>query len=457
MNNKNTLYASLALIILISATALAVWYAYLTKQSVDATRTKTFDPLVVPGAGGADLGVFNNDEITKKTLDEKTKAGSQTLNGDTENEASSENNPENTTAGETTDTPGTPGEKGGGSTKQSTKKGVQLFKLYEGPVAGFTTYQNEKGERIVRLVERQRGNVIDIPVATLKIERVTNSTILGVQKAFFTEKGTHVILQHLDTDDSVLTLSTPVSELSEKKEGEQSGAVGSYLPVNIRSLLVRGETILFSTVQEDGTLSVATANLKGERAKRVWKSALHGWNIAWSGDAATHILVNQRPSLGIPGYVYRISLTKGTLEKVFGDEPGITTLESVQGLHILKTVSASNGYNSFVYTKNNKLVQLKKAVFPEKCAWSSQGTLYCGAPVDTQGMSYPDLWMQGARIYADTIIKIDPRTGAESTVIETTKGSPDGLDVTAMQYSEDGALILFIDKTTGTLWGLSLE
>ena len=453
MNNKNTLYASLALIILISATALAVWYAYLTKQSADATRTKTFDPLVVPGAGGSDLGVFNNDEITKKTLEEKTKSGSE---GDSTGDADIvDKNSNSSEIGKSDNT--NPTQEGQADTKLGAKKGIQLFKLYEGPVAGFTTYQNEKREHIVRLAERQRGNIIDIPIISKKVERVTNSTILGVQKAFFTEEGKHVILQHLDTDDSVLTLSTPVSELSEKKDEDPAGAVGSYLPVNIRSLIVRGETVLFSTVQEDGTLNVATTNLKGERTKRVWKSALHGWNISWSGDTTTHILVNQRPSLGIPGYVYRISLAKGVLEKVFGDEPGITTLESAQGAHILKTISTANGYSSFIFTKNSKPIQLRKAVFPEKCAWSPQDSLYCGVPIDLQGMSYPDTCMQGARIYTDTIVKIDPRSGNESVIIETTKGNPDGLDVTAMQHSKDGGFLLFIDKTTGTLWELSLQ
>jgi hypothetical protein len=456
MNNKNTLYASLALIILLAATALAVWYAYLTKRSVEGSRTKTFDPLVVPGAGGSDLGVFNNDEITEKTLKEKTETDGKGAENDTEaNGTDTETLPG---SGSNQNPTGEQPASGTDATKNpAIKKGVQLYKVFEGPVAGFTMFENDKKEQVIRLAERQRGNIIDIPVTTLKVERVTNSTILGVQKAFFTEKGTHVVLQHLDTDDSILTLSTPVSELSEKKEGEQVNTIGSYLPVNIQSLLVRGETILFSTIQEDGTLSVATTNLKGERTKRVWKSPLHGWNIAWSGEGTTHILVNQRPSLGMPGYVYRISLAKNSLEKVFGDEPGITSLESGTAAYILKTLSSTEGYTSFIYQKNGKPVRLKRAVFPEKCTWSPQEYLYCGIPVDTLGLSYPDMWMQGARMYADTIVKINPRNGEETAVIETVKGSPDGLDVTAAHYSADGKLLLFIDKTTATLWGLSLE
>lgn len=459
MNNKNSIYISLALIILLAATGLAVWYAYLTKSSVDAARTKTFDPLVVPGSGGSDLGVFNNDEITEKTFKEKTSTDSDNNgvpDGDTQNDSGDSGS---NTLGEdtTTNESNQNGEDGKPGTKGALKKGVQLFKVYEGPVAGFTTYENTKKEQVIRIAERQRGNIVDIPFATLKSERVTNSTILGLQNALFTEKGTHVILQHLDADDSILTLSTPVSELSEKKDTEQTSSIGAYLPVNIQSLIVRGDTILFSTIQEDGTLSLATTNLKGERTKRVWKNALHGWNISWSGDGATHVLAHQKPSVGIPGYAYRISLAKGTLEKVFGDEPTLTVLESEKGSYLLKTIATQDGYISYIYAKNGKPTQLRRPVFPDKCTWSSQDIMYCGIPVDVQGMSFPDLWMQGARIYADTIVKIDPRTGSESTIIETVKGSPDGLDATHMFTAPDGKMVLFIDKTTGTLWGLTLE
>lgn len=455
MNRKNTIYASLALVVLIAATGLAVWYAYLTKQSVDSSRTKTFDPLVVPGSPGSDLGAFNNDEITEKSLKEKTStddAGKDTAgtspDGVRIDPAGSDGDGTETKEKQQGDT-GTPG---------TGKKGVHLFKLYEGPVAGFTFYEGPKKEIIVRLAERQRGNIIDIPLATQKNERVTNSTILGVQKAFFTKSGQHVIMQHLDTDDSVLTLSTPVTELAEKKDTDALSGVGTYLPVNIQSLLVRDETILFSTIQEDSTLSMATTNLAGERAKRIWKSPLHGWNISWSGEGVASVLVNQRPALGIPGYVYRISLTKGTLEKVYGDEPGVTTLESPKGTYILKTTSDTAGYTSSIFPKSGAAVVLRKVLIPEKCTWApSETLLYCGLPVDMQGTSYPEAWMQGARIYADTVVTINPKTGSEAVIIETVKGSPDGLDVTQARTAPDGSHLVFIDKTTGTLWGLTLE
>lgn len=451
MNRKNTIYASFALILLIAATGLAVWYAYLTKQSVDSSRTKTFDPLIVPGSSGSDLGVFNNDEITEKTLKDKTETGenggeNENGSGDSETGTTNNNNGESTDPANST------------TTKGAEKKGVRLFKLYEGPVAGYTFYEGAKKDTVVRIAERQRGNIIDVPLATQKNERVTNSTILGVQRAYFTKDGQHVVMQHLDADDSVLTLSTPVSELMEKKDGETLTGVGTYLPVNIQALLVRDETILFGTIQEDGTLSVATTNLLGERAKRVWKSALRGWNMSWSGEGVASALISQRPSFGIPGYIYRISLSKGTIEKIFGDEPGITALESPKSTYILKTTSEAAGYTSTIVSKTGTSLPLRKVFMPEKCVWAnSEALLYCGVPVDMQGNSYPELWFQGARIYADTIVTIDPRNGTEKTIIETVKGSPDGLDVTYAHLSPDSTHLVFIDKTTATLWGLTLE
>lgn len=446
MNKKNTIYASVALLILVAATGLAVWYAYLTKQSVDSSRPKAFDPLTVPGSGDSGTNPFNNDEVTEKTFNDQTKNGQ-----------SGEENPGDTTNGATegtnTDSSGTLN-----TTPTQTKKEVKLFKMYEGPVAGFTTYENDKKEIVARLAERQRGNIVDVTFTNQKAERVTNSTILGIQKAYFTKNAQHVLLQHLEDDDSLLTLSTPVAELAEKKEGDTDTAVGTYLPVNIQALAVRDDTILFSVLQEDSTLSVATTNLVGEKTKRVWKSPLRGWNISWSGEGVANMLVRQRASLGIPGYIYRISLTKGTIEKIFGDEPGVTALESPKGLYILKTTSSNDGYSSEIISKTGARVASKSHLFPEKCVWSpNETTLLCGVPVDTQGNSYPDTWMQGARIYADTIVRIDPKTGAQTNVIETVKGAPNGLDMTDAQYTNDGKNLLFIDKTTATLWGVTLE
>jgi hypothetical protein len=56
----------------------------------------------------------------------------------------------------------------------------------------------------------------------------------------------------------------------------------------------------------------------------------------------------------------------------------------------------------------------------------------------------------------DTIMKVDKKNGATEEIMFTDKAIEGGLDVTSPLFTSDGAFFFFIDKTTGTLWALSL-
>ncbi|MFM2414416.1 MAG: hypothetical protein RI911_109 [Candidatus Parcubacteria bacterium] len=460
MNQKNLIYALVGLVIVLAAAGLSVWYAYLTKQSVDSTRTKTFDPLVIPGSGG-DLGTFDNDSLTKKTLDERLE-GEENGEEDEEKNAAERDpllgkKPTSTSATEGSTTDGKSTTKGGSTAKAP----GGLFKIYEGPVAGYTTYINDKKETIVRLVERQRGNIVDVPIKSLAPERITNSTITGVTKAYFVKGGSHAIIQHIDADDSILTLSTPVEELKEEKETTDTLTAGTYLPVNIANIIALDEALYFVALQEDGTSSIITTNLFGEKTKRVWKSPLQSWNIAWSAVSGGTILAVQKPAQNIPGYAYRITPTKATFEKIASDSPGLEIIENKRGTFALKTTArdGEGGLSSvFLDITAKKERSSKTPLAPSKCSFAPVSTyMVCGSPKTGLSGAYPELWMQGARVFNDVIVKIDPVTSEVTEIIDTVKGVATGLDVTQTQFTVDENFFFFIDRTTGTLWAVQLS
>jgi hypothetical protein len=449
MNDKNKIFIVLGFALLLAATGLAVWYAYLTKQSVTKQEAKSFSPLVVPSQPGGD-STFNNNDGTG-TLEKNIQAS-----GDAGKTTSPDKKSEQTPT-----KPATEQEKG--TEKDGVKKEhTTLTRLYEGPVAGYVFFAKDATTQVVRMVERQRGNIVDVPLYKKTPERVSNSTILGVQRAFFTPDAQHVFIQHLDEDDSLLTLSTPIAELMQKDSGAKDDSsqtaqeIGTYLPVNIGNLLVHSDSIVFMTQLEDGTSQIVTTDLDGGKTKRLWKNPLSGWNISWGQQDS--LLIQQKPSTGIPGYGYILDTKTGASEKIIGDRPGLQLLQDKTGKRYLGVETEDDGTTiSFIYnTETRKRTPLKDHVLPEKCAWAT-GYILCGVPKGLPQGTYPDEWYRGSQTYVDTITKIYPDTGNSDTVVDTTVGESDGLDVTQPLLTEDARYFFFIDKTTGTLWEVDTQ
>ena len=89
--------------------------------------------------------------------------------------------------------------------------------------------------------------------------------------------------------------------------------------------------------------------------------------------------------------------------------------------------------------------------------WTTRGDeLYCGVPLRTPRGVYPDDWYQGVVSFEDRIWKFNVVDGYAELVTELTTKTGGAIDVINPSITEDGTYMIFVDKKTGALWGLSL-
>lgn len=438
--NKNSLYITIALLILVGATGLALFYAYLTKTDAESRKTKTFDPLVLDGSSGGSGGAFSNDRSSS--------ANEEVLplpkDGDT---------PGLTPAEKPTDTPVTTPK------TEPEKKNPKptLERIYDAPVAGFTVL-NDGTAGTVRLTERTRGNIIDIDIATKKSARVTNTTVAGVFESYFNTDGTQVILRYLDEDDSILTLGSPITELKEQPADTTASlaetGIGSYLPINIKNIAVSGDAIAYATATEDGTTQIVISDFTGSKPKRVWKNPLSGWQLLWP--QKNILVITQNASAKIPGYAYSIDTKTGVTKKLIGDTRALTLMYSSFSNSAI--IGSNSDTSAPIVRIRNFTDSTERTVstptMPEKCVYLVATQLVCGFPkVLPSGM--PDVWYRGEVTLSDTFSIIETATGSVTEIINTTNVADNGLDATHLITSLDGKRVFFIDKTSGTLWMLT--
>ena len=87
-----------------------------------------------------------------------------------------------------------------------------------------------------------------------------------------------------------------------------------------------------------------------------------------------------------------------------------------------------------------------------KCAFSrGSKLLFCAVPKNPPARDLPEAWQKGKVSFTDAIYRIDLATSKAEEIFH------EGGDVISLIVSDDAKKLFFIDKTTGFLYGLSLE
>jgi len=341
----------------------------------------------------------------------------------------------------------------------------QLRQLSAVPTAGAValrkTITGESGEEkevvVARFMERATGHVYETQVETLRNERLTNTTIPKVYEALWGDGGESVIVRYLN-DDGITIESFSAHIVKEEEDANEGILEGEFLQSGIEEIgLSPGRTDVFYLVPNENGVTGVTSNIDGSGKAQIFDFPFTEWIVQWA--ANKKIFLTTKASNGIPGYVYTLSAAGGSLERVLGGIPGLTTLANKTGNKVLYSASTGNGLSVSVYdTDKDESTTLGITTLPEKCAWGSNDvTVYCGVPENLPQGEYPDVWYQGRLLFADTVWRVDTETGYSEVLNKPSETAGVRMDIIKPFFDEEEGYFFFTNKNDSALWALKIK
>lgn len=297
-------------------------------------------------------------------------------------------------------------------------------------------------KEFVRFVERKTGHLADLSLETGLAQRITNTTVPGVQEALWGESGSAVALRYLADDNE--TVETFVAPLATTTQTEPSGLEGTFFPQNISSISMSpaGREVFYITTTPDRASGYLTS-LSNENRRTIFTSSLREWSSLW--ETPGMLFVTTKPSASAVGVSYALS-RDGDLVRV-ASAGGLSILPSPSGTRVLYSAASNDSFRSFVLTRDTQeTVELSVTTIPEKCVWRSDDELICAIP-NAIPANIPDAWYQGRVSFVDTLWTIDVVNERYDFLFapEDTEARQT-MDIINPDLSDDGTILSLINK-----------
>lgn len=362
----------------------------------------------------------------------------------------------------------TPGGAGGmtpgGGTQPGGQAGYQnqpqafsrLRELSSLPVAGATLFV--KGTDIyARYVERGKGFVDEAQLSqNAPPYRIAATDIQRIEEAYWAQNGQGFLLRYLeDGSDAVKTFYARLSPSATTSQDTLSD--GTFLSGDITALAVSpNQDKIFYLVRSNNQTYGVESNPDGSRKAQLFSSTANEWLVNW--EQASTIALTTKPSSSVPGYLYFLNASSGAFTKILGGLRGLTALPSPDGSLILYTQSPQNLSLALLDLKTQKTSDVGVKTLPEKCVWSNtdNNIVYCAVPESIPAAQYPDAWYQGSVSFADSIWKINARTGETDMILSPEAVAGQSMDITNLTLDSHDHYLLFINKKNLSLWVLDL-
>ncbi len=344
-------------------------------------------------------------------------------------------------------------------TTESSNSNEKIFNISPGPVTSAVfIQQNNPTTTIARFIMQDTGHVSDVPLDMSGVapETISDVTIPGAQKAVWAQGGNAVLLQYVDTTNTIktiylgFTLSTSTTPSSPKEV--------QFLPDNILGLAVSpdGGSISYLLKNQSGGVNGYVAAVDGHNPRELFSIPFTQLLISWP--TPQMIILQTKSAADTPGIVFEVGVKSGAIVPLlYGD--GLTALANKDLSEILYQ-TRSNGVNlSYVHLLHSGGDVSVFDVFPEKCVWDALVTyrLYCAMPTQNVDASYLDAWHQGIVNIPDYIEGIDFSNGNTSSAIAV-PGQDGGsqTSITQLTISPDDRYLMYISRGDRSLWGVRL-
>lgn len=303
----------------------------------------------------------------------------------------------------------------------------RLRKLSSEPVAGAVIF-NVGATSTVRFVEKGTGNVYEATTDSLAIQRLTNTTIPKIVRAFWLPNGSGFLAQTLIAENEII--ETSFVKLNKNKASSTVESLTPFsttigkLPTGIKEIAIKpdGSKIFYYTIS--GSYSNwFISNPDGTGATLVMTHPLTEWLPKWI--SANTIMMQNKASSEAVVYNYFFDVSSKVLKKA--------------GINMAGISSQTN-------TLAEKCVQTK----------DKNLTLYCAVPNYLPPGNYPDIWYKGLVSTEDFIQKIDSGNDIFYNTADLSSLSNQKIDVVDPSLSPDESHLIFRNKIDGYLWLLRI-
>ncbi|MEK7085145.1 MAG: WD40 repeat domain-containing protein [Patescibacteria group bacterium] len=296
----------------------------------------------------------------------------------------------------------------------------------------------------IRYIERATGHVYDIDPDGKNKTRISNTTAPGIFDVAWAPDGNRAVLKY--------AAGSSISIISAKFTG--STTQGVFLSSDLKDILFspKGDRIAY-VAESGGDGVIITASPENKNPRVIFKNPFSSWMFLWPEEGIMYIA--PRPSAYLNGFLYRLNIASGALEKIAGPRAGL--LFSVSGNTVL--VSESNPRKKTIDTlvldaKTGKTSLSPVRVIPEKCAWSKKEkeAAFCAVSDPFPPAVIPDDWYQGKILFADKVVKINFGAAPQKEFM-----LGEFADVYKPFLSPEEDKLFFINRVDGALWALELS
>ena len=319
-------------------------------------------------------------------------------------------------------------------------------------------------EYFPRYMYRGNGHIEETQTTSLKVDKISNTTIPEVYEASFSNDGNAFVARYLkDGGDDIQTYSA----ILKSKTASSSNVVatsslkdvlGIYLDLNMREIaFLPSKTKLIASMYEGGGGKINILNTDGTNKKTILSSPLREWLLNFPLE--TKAVISTKPSGYTNGVAYILNVTTGALQRIAGDLPGLTVLPSRDLSYLLLGNGGINAGLNVINVKDGSEVGQNLATLPEKCVWAKTNVsiFYCAIPESLPQAVYPDDWYKGKISFNDQIWKIDLKNGSSNLIASPETLVRESIDATNLDISSGDNYLTFINKKDLTLWGLTLD
>jgi hypothetical protein len=330
-----------------------------------------------------------------------------------------------------------------------------LRQVSTAPTGGGVVFESG-GKRLIRYIERGKGNVYETEAENIKPFRLTNALKPKIYESFWKADGGAVLARFLK--EGTEQIQSFYGKISQRGGGE-GDLTGNFILPNMKSVAQSPSTdkiffLLTSSLGASGVIS----NIDGGRKLQVFSSPLNDWLASWPKESL--VTLTTKPSAGSVGSLLFLNPSTGGTEEVLRNIRGLTTLTSPDGAEVLYSASTDGGLDTRIFSlKTGTGLTSALKTLPEKCVWSrlEKNAVFCAVPETLPAADYPDSWYQGRTAFADEVWKLNTKTGRAEFIMNLRDSGRTAIDVLTPSMDGKEVFFLFTNKNDLTLWELQIK
>ncbi len=354
------------------------------------------------------------------------------------------------------------------SIQPSTVRIATLRMISGTPVGGYSA-STSASTTIVRWIDRGRGNVYELSLASETVATLSNTILPRMYESVWNKNLTAFVGSIFSSK-----IDTPTTLYAQLKAQDPSAAASNKNSVGTTPFQLKGNNLqdnivafaaspkgdkLFTLVNENGAGVGYISNFDGSSMARLFSTPLIQVNVEWT--ETNTIAITTKGSAGQPGYLYFVNTKTGIWKKILGPIAGLSTRTSHDAHYVLAS-SANNDQNvdTAIYTVSSG--SFSSAVFrtlADKCAWGNlnMNSVYCAVPSQPVSGTYPDDWYTGTLSTIDKIWKLNAGTGEINLVSTIVDKSDRVIDAFNLKLDPQDGYLFFMNKNDLSFWSYDLS